>query len=229
MTELYAIKVPEKLDTLLFHRLLEHVAPEKRSRIKRFVREQDRIRGLFGDLLIRTVLMQKTGMLNNEISFVTNEYGKPFLKGRDDIHFNISHSGQWVVAAIDSRPIGVDVEEVAPVDLSISEHYFSPDEHEDLMNQNDKLGYFFTLWTSKESYIKVLGKGLSHPLNAFSIKMLTKDQIIIKADGKVLDDVRIAKYDLHKDYKMAVCATHDNLPRDVKMRSAHGIIKKFVH
>lgn len=229
MTEVYAIKIPERMDSVLFSKLLSHISVDKRERIRRFVKEEDRLRGLFGELLLRSILMQKTGMRNEDIVFFTNEYGKPFLKGRDDIYFNISHSGDWVVAAVDALPVGIDVEEVSPVDLSISEYYFSADEHEDLMSQSDKLDYFFTLWTSKESYIKTLGKGLSQPLNAFSIKFLTKDTIIIKADGKVLEDIRLARYDLDKDHKMALCATHDNLPKDVKMKSTHGIIKNFVY
>lgn len=172
--------------------------------------------------------MNKTGLKNREIKFRQNEYGKPMLGVRDDVHFNLSHSGIWVVAAVDDQPIGVDVEQVAPIDLSISRNFFSDDEHHDLMGQFDRLSYFFTLWTLKESYIKNLGKGLSHPLNAFSIKFLTQDKIALMVEGQTLDDVSFAQYNLHSDYKMALCASHGNLPEQVTMHSVERLIGNFL-
>jgi 4'-phosphopantetheinyl transferase len=228
MTEVIALKIPDTIDSILFESLIKHVDPEKANRIRRFVREEDRLRGLFGDLLIRSILMNKTGLKNKEISFRHNEYGKPILGVRDDVHFNLSHSGIWVVAALDSRPVGVDVEQIAPIDLSISRNFFSEDEHHDLMSRYDRLSYFFTLWTLKESYIKNLGKGLSHPLNAFSIKFITQDKIALMVEGQSLEDVSFAQYNLHSDYKMALCAAHDNLPKKVTMHSAEQLVRNFL-
>ena len=37
-------------------------------------------------------------------------YGKPYLTGYPEIHFNISHSGGWAVCALASMPCGVDGE-----------------------------------------------------------------------------------------------------------------------
>ncbi len=132
-----------------------------------------------------------------------------------------------MVAAVDATPVGVDVEEINPVDLSISEHYFTKDEHTDLMSHPDKTNYFYTLWTLKESYIKILGKGLSHPLDAFSVKFENKDQIVIKEAGRKLDNVCFAEYDIHKDYKTVLCASHKNLPKDIRMESTESIIRQF--
>ncbi|MCL0028295.1 hypothetical protein M1M88_01070 [Peptococcaceae bacterium] len=46
------------------------------------------------------------------MSFVENDYGKPFLKNTNDLYFNVSHSGEWVVCAIHHHPIGIDIEQV---------------------------------------------------------------------------------------------------------------------
>jgi 4'-phosphopantetheinyl transferase len=230
MMDVYAIgfNFQEEIDPVVLERLLNCVAPDKKERLKRFYHIEDTLRGLFADLLIRDVIIQKTGLKNEDISFTTNEYGKPFLKDRDDIQFNLSHSGIWVVGVIDHQVVGIDVERVQEIDLDISKNYFSPDEHEDLMSKADKYDYFFTLWALKESYIKILGKGLSHPLNAFSIKFINPGEIIIKVEGKRIEDIFFRQYEIDKAYKMAVCAVHDRIPGHVNMVATEQLTKKFL-
>ena len=46
------------------------------------------------------------------LKFEKNQYGKPYLSEHPDFYFNISHSGEYVLCAIDNNPIGVDIEEV---------------------------------------------------------------------------------------------------------------------
>ncbi len=229
MVEVFAIKVPDYIDDDIFDELMNRVEGSKRERIQRFVRREDQLRGLFADLLIRDIIIQKTGMSNETIRFGTNEFGKPYLIGRDDFHFNLSHSGIWVVAAIDRRPVGIDVEQVADVDLTISRNYFSEDEHNDLMSREDKISYFFTLWTLKESYIKTLGKGLSKPLNSFSMTIGDDQRVVLKSDkGKTIEGINFAQYNIHKDYKMVLCATHDRLPTQVNMQNVDLIMRRFI-
>ena len=230
MIEVYAVKLnfSTRLSPGIVDELMNQVDPSKESRLRRFVREEDRLRGLFADLLIRDLIMKKLMMNNEDIEFTTNEYGKPFLKTDSDFYFNISHSGNWVVCAIDCQHVGIDIEEIQPIDLDISKHYFSEDEHRDLMAKEDRLSYFFTLWSLKESYIKILGKGLSHPLNAFSIKFVDEKEIIIKENGFVQDQYRFAQYDIDKSYKMGLCAMHKSLPNHVDIRSMEDLIRVFI-
>jgi 4'-phosphopantetheinyl transferase len=226
--EVYAVDVTGTLDKGIYERLLACVSPEKSARIQRFYREEDRVRGLIADILVRRCIIRETGLENQQIEFYTNDYGKPFLKGRDDFQFNLSHSGIWVVGVVDNQPIGIDVETVQPIDLDISANYFSPDEHQDLMAQGDKFAYFFTLWSLKESYIKIVGKGLSLPLNSFSIKFFRPDDIRIKAEGQLLEDIFFQQYDIHKDYKMAVCANHRGFPGSVQMMTMQQLAGEFL-
>ncbi len=229
--EIYAVPLDfrETIDPAVLERLLNCVAPEKKERLKRFYRREDTLRGLFADLLSRDMIRQKTGLKNEDIRFTTNEYGKPFLKERDDVQFNLSHSGVWVVGVIDQPPVGIDVEQVQDIDLDISKNYFSPDEHEDLMSKPDKFDYFFTLWSLKESYIKILGKGLSHPLNAFSIKFLNPEEIFIKVGGRRIEDKFFRQYDIDKSYKLGVCAARERFPDQVKKLTPSQLIEKFIN
>ena len=231
MLETYAVKLnfDMKLDRSVKEDLMQSVDPSKEIRLRRFVREEDRLRGLFGDLLIRDLIIQKTSLSNDEIEFGSNEFGKPYLKGVEDFHFNLSHSGEWVVAAVDKQPVGIDIEQIQHIDLDISKNYFSDAEHQDLMNQADRIAYFFTLWSLKESYIKILGKGLSHPLNAFSIQFGNQDEILIKVAGEPLENIFFTQYELDENYKMGLCASHDDLPKHVNIQSMEQLVRRFTH
>ncbi|MCP5045765.1 MAG: 4'-phosphopantetheinyl transferase superfamily protein [bacterium] len=227
--EVHAVKLnfDKKMNSFSLSKLMNRVDPMKASKLRRFVREEDLIRGLFGDLMIRDLIRQKTGLANHQIEFDSNEYGKPALRNRQDFHFNISHSGDWVVAAIDENPVGIDIEEIQHIDLSISRDYFSPDEHKDLMTSHDRQAYFFTLWSLKESYIKILGKGLSHPLNAFSIRFTGEEKIAINVNEKTLEDVFFTQYNVDKNYKMGLCATHNHLPLNVNILTMEQLSERF--
>jgi 4'-phosphopantetheinyl transferase len=229
MIEVYAVDLSKPIKKENFDQLLACVSQEKRMRIRRFFKEEDRIRGLMADILIRYIIIRKLGLKNEDIEFYTNDYGKPFLKEREDFQFNLSHSGIWVVGAVDNRPIGIDVERIQPIDLDISKNYFSPDEHQDLMSQADRFSYFFTLWSLKESYIKIKGKGLSMPLNSFSIKFFRPGEIRIKAKDRLLENIFFVQYDIHREYKMAVCAHHRNFPRDITIKSMRQLTDEFLN
>ncbi len=228
MIEVYAIKVPSTLDKGTYEQLLGCATPAKRTKIRRFICEEDRLSSLFADLLIRSIIMKKTGLKNEEIDFGKNAFGKPFLMGRDDFHFNLSHSGVWVVAAVDSQPVGVDVEKISDIDLGIADSFFSEDEHKDLMGQNNKQDYFFKLWSLKESYIKIIGKGLSQPLDSFTIRYVTEDHIKVTSEGEDLDHISFTEYHIHNEYKMFVCANHARFPSDVNMQPVDQLKAVFV-
>ncbi|MCK4764361.1 MAG: 4'-phosphopantetheinyl transferase superfamily protein [Candidatus Aminicenantes bacterium] len=226
MTEVYALKLSE-IEEETYEKLLLLVDRQKQDKVKKFYRREDSLRTLLADLLVRNLVIEKTNLRNEEISFSYNEYGKPTLNDVENFHFNVSHSGEWIVCAVDSEPVGVDVEEIAPVDLDISRNYFSPDEHSDLLSQEDRIAYFFTLWTLKESYIKIVGKGLSLPLNSFSIRF-SDEEIGIAASGRKLDDTFFTQYDIDDKYKMAVCAQDKEFPSYVTHKSVDELVHTFV-
>ncbi len=231
MLEIYALNIRDlekKINPTIFNGLLEHATPWKRPELLGLKREELKSRGLFSDLVARYVLMKRTEMANKEIDFVKNRFGKPFLEGRPDVQFNVSHSGIWIVFAVDDLQVGVDVEQVQPIDFSICEHYFSKDEYADLIAKSDREGYFFALWTLKESFLKILGEGLWRPLNTFSIKYFTPTQIAIWAGGRPVPGIYFRPYDIHKEYKVALCAAHQQFPPYVKTITIEDIISHFL-
>lgn len=228
MIELYTVKLSEKMESSLFNRLLSEVSEEKQARIQRFINWEDAQRTLMGDILARTVICDWLKIKNHEISFVLNEYGKPFLKNSERLHFNISHSGKWVICAADSSVIGTDVEFIKPIDLSIAERFFSQEEYKDLLDKNgaERLQYFYDLWTLKESYIKADGKGLSVPLDSFTIKA-NNGTIKMKTENR-FRDCHFKQYDIDRNYKLSVCSTSKTGFGCIKSREVEETAREFL-
>lgn len=216
MLQVYAIKLDKPLDKSRFERLLSYVSTEKREKISRFHKFDDAQTTLIADILIRYLLCKELKIRNNLLKFGTNEYGKPFLINYKDIHFNISHSYKWVVCCISTNWVGIDIEKISPIDISIAEQFFSKIEFEELNSKNtfEKEVYFYDLWTLKESYIKAIGKGLSIPLDSFTLRIDKEDQITVSAINNS-EHYYFRQYNIDEDYKMAVCSSKNEFPHYV--------------
>lgn len=185
---------------------------------------------LIGDLLVRSLICEKYKINNDEIKSVYNKYGKPFVKNFSDFHFNISHSGKWVVCITVSLNVEIDIEKISEIDaLNLAQEFFSEEEFCDLSNINsdEQISYFFDLWTLKESYIKTIGKGLYIPLNSFSIKKEVQTSISYK---NIPGNFYFRQYNIEPNYKMSACATLDELPKEIRIKDIYTIgqnINKF--
>ncbi|WP_159067849.1 4'-phosphopantetheinyl transferase family protein [Paenibacillus ihuae] len=190
----------------IYSLFLSNVEERKKERISRFYRMEDSYRTLLGDALIRYKFKQLTGFHNNQMKIELSSYGKPYTDPSFGVHFNIAHSGDWVVSVFGETNVGIDIEEIKPINFEIAKKYFSSREITDLTNLIDidkKLFYFYDLWTLKESYIKAIGRGLFIPLNSFSIFMNSSKEIFI--DGAE-NTVFFKQYNLDCSYKLSVCS-----------------------
>ena len=87
------------------------------------------------------------------------EGGKPFFLHAPDLQFSISHSGGIWVCAFSSSPVGIDLQQIKPIRQDgIARRFFHPDEIAYLDVHPDA---FFALWTAKESYVKLTGRGVA--------------------------------------------------------------------
>lgn len=67
-------------------------------------------------------------------------------------------------AVSDEGIIGVDIEEIHPIEIAGLYNQFRPEEWAIIMSSNDKYSQFYTYWTQKEAAIKADGRGLNIPL-----------------------------------------------------------------
>ncbi len=186
--------------------LLSYLPEAGRLRIKDHTNPTSRLQTVAGELLARHSVGEFTGNASQEIKLVYGEKGKPHIQNLSDVHFNISHSGHYVVCAVADKEIGVDVERIRKVNLRIAERFFSAPELFDLMQLDEEARklYFITLWTIKESYLKAIGRGLTQHLNSFTI-LQSADSYMLTGN-KEAEGYGIVTQLLDKEYMMAVCA-----------------------
>ncbi|PEX36843.1 4'-phosphopantetheinyl transferase [Bacillus cereus] len=159
--------------------------------------------------------------------FKYNEYGKPFVENFSDFHFNLSHSGEWVVCTTANFNVGIDIEKVSEIEaLKLAKEFFSADEFYDIsnMNSDEQINYFYDLWTLKESYIKTIGKGLYTQLNSFSIKKESRALILYKNIPK---NFYFKQYNIDPNYKLSACATRDEFPQEIIIKDIYAIFQKI--
>ena len=165
------------------------LSPAEIQKADRYMKQSDRQLSLVSRALLRYLIAGATRQDPKSLRFSANEHGKPFLKQRPDIQFNLSHShGAAVCALCRDDAVGVDVEDVGrQTDLSIANRFFSSAEAELVSKapEIEKRALFFDIWTLKEAYIKAVGKGLSIPLNSFSFNADQADiQITFSDTGR---------------------------------------------
>jgi len=227
MILLQATYIPTALPEVVFSQYLQKLPEANQKRIKAFLRQEDKTRALVGQIMIRNAILDKLNIPNSTIRFEYNAYGKPALPGYPEFHFNLSHAGDWIALAVDSQPIGVDVERIKDMDMDIAKRFFSKREYTDLMAKQpaQRISYFFDLWTLKESYIKAVGMGLSLPLDSFSMVFAEDEIRIIKEDARVWF---FRQYPVASAYRFSVCAATDAFPADIVRKSADTLYSDFM-
>lgn len=155
------------------------LSADERSRAGRFAFERDRRRYVAARGRLRQLLGERLGVAPESLQFVYNPHGKPALArrpGQRDLRFNVAHCGEVAAYAFaGGREVGVDVEAVRelPDADDIAMRFFSRRERAAYMRlpAQERPQGFFNCWTRKEAFIKALGEGLSHPLEAFDVSL----------------------------------------------------------
>ena len=149
------------------------VGEERRRRADAMRHDADRLRTLSGETLAREMLSAHLGCAPAEAPLQWDENGKPVAPGTG-LYVSISHSGAYAVCALDSRPVGVDLETVRAFDPRFMRRV-STEEELRYMDTGDPLHRFWELWTAKEALFKFTGQG---PLIHLSKLTLPQDTAI---------------------------------------------------
>ncbi len=150
------------------------MSEHEQKRAEAYAAETDRQRYIAANTFLRDVLSRYLHKEPAEIVFGYSDfYNKPLLAG-DDLHFNLSYRGEWALLGVSDKVIGVDIEKHIVINdmEGFAKNFFSDDEIAEWLNGSNpdsNIKNFFRLWTLKEAYIKAMGKGLSYPLQEFSV------------------------------------------------------------
>ncbi len=149
------------------------VSDERLVRSMKYRFEADRKRSMLAYALLSHAISCDYPGISLPVIPETDEFGKPHLyfntntaSDKDaEIHFSISHSGDYAVCVLNEVPVGIDIEAIGKPAGNIAEHFFARDEL-GFIHDNES---FYRIWTLKESFLKVVGLGMHLPLDAFCI------------------------------------------------------------
>ncbi len=161
-------KQENRLAKASFDQLLQSIPIHLQDKILKFRNWQDAERSLAGKIMLMRGLRHigRNEYSLNDLKY--SEFQKPFFD--ESIHFNISHSGNYIICAISEiNQIGVDVEELNEIPMDDFTNLFDNREWEEVISAENKFRAFYTLWTKKEAFLKLIGCGLNQPLNEVAI------------------------------------------------------------
>lgn len=134
--------------------------------------KMDQILMIVSEYMLHQYVERECCMASERIEYCYNKHGKPQFLSVKNVKFNVSHAGDWVAIGLSDHDIGVDIENVAPLNYDFIDRYFTNEEQQYIRSAPTKqaqLIRFYEIWTCKESYVKMLGTGLSESLNSFTI------------------------------------------------------------
>lgn len=140
------------------------MSSDKKARIEKYKSNVDKKRSIAGEMLARKMLAEMCSINPEDIVFKRHENGKPYADNAK-AEFNISHSGNYVICAVNDSPVGADIEQIR--DLSVYPDKVFTDKERDYIfytndDKNETNKRFFKIWTFKEAIIKLHGDALSN-------------------------------------------------------------------
>ena len=152
---------------------------DEHARAARFYFARDRQRFIIARGCLRIILSRYLADEAAQIQFDYNAFGKPHLAApyaASGLTFNLAHSGEFALYALAyQRQVGVDIEQIRPAVAyeQLARQVFSQAEQQSLRRvpAAQRREAFFNGWTRKEAYIKAQGRGLSLPLDQFTVTL----------------------------------------------------------
>ena len=158
-----------------------NLSPSRKEYIHRLHREQDRIRSLAAELLVYKILKDSYGVEHAVLHRAEN--GRPYLTGCD-LYVSIAHCGTKLACAVRPEPVGIDIEQIRPVNQNLLRHVCVEAEKAYVTEQDGAQDLrFFEVWTAKEAWFKKCGTGIT---DLKSVNILPLKREIHLLDGYVI-------------------------------------------
>lgn len=184
--------------------LARTMPPERANALRAYHRKDDKLRCLAGLLLMEHALGTPAVQ---RIAY--GPQGKPYLPGGP--FFNLSHAGRYAVLAVGDAPVGIDVEQQRKDEhcAALAAVAFHPAEQA-YYARHASVQTFFDIWTLKESYLKLLGTGLSLEPSSFA---LTFESGAARLETR--PDLSFHLYNDLPGYSLALCLAGDDAPKTI--------------
>ncbi|MCR5583854.1 MAG: 4'-phosphopantetheinyl transferase superfamily protein [Lachnospiraceae bacterium] len=162
MNKIYVLNIKKFNDPDIYMEARRHISEERIKKADSMARMQGKFRSVGAGYLI-SIGLEDAGLSPFDERIAYSTYGKPYLPDHPDVHFNVSHSGNYVVCAFADKTVGIDIEEIHDIKPSLVKYALNKQEFTmyDNLPESERLNFFFENWTGKEAFLKHIAKGLS--------------------------------------------------------------------
>lgn len=217
--KIYAVKMENsELDESV---ILELLDKQRREKINKIRPNQDRLRSIYAGLLLRYAFL-KNGYNQKDwdnVDIIKGEFGKPYINNYKSFNYSLSHSGKYIVCAVANTEVGVDIQEIKDCKIQVAKRFFAHEEYERLLKEADiekQRLMFYKLWTCKESYAKLTGRGIGGGISEYIVdenfQSIGEEHALIQI------------YENIDDYIVCGCAWNEQFPGQLKFVSGDKLI-----
>lgn len=209
----YIINTRQYEDEAAFITAVESVSPYRRQKIALLKNMKDKMRSLAAAIALDAAL-KEYGLEERTMEYDVGEQGKPYFRYNPEIHFSLSHSGDYAICSIGAHETGNDIEHIKSGRERVAKRFFATEELDwiyETQDPRERDNRIFRIWTMKESFLKVTGRGMSLSLKDFTIMISDNESTNIRQN---LNDITygIKEYTIPEtlpesdEYKIAVCS-----------------------
>lgn len=186
---IYLFDKMSEIDESKIYEYLDFLTMDRRQKVIRYKNVNDQKLSIAAYLLLKYAMKSEFGIID-EFEFIYGDNRKPYLKDYPNIFFNFSHCKCGVTCVLEECEVGIDIQDITPFDLGIAKKVCCNEEIKELLLSKNKERDFCKIWTSKEAYLKMLGKGITMKLsdiNTLDIPKFTferKDYFITMVTSK---------------------------------------------
>lgn len=167
----YFIYNIENLTDAEYEKWFSLMTEEKQKKISNYKSFDRKKSSVAGEKLVKEYIGKTLNIAPQSLKILTNKNGKPYIENCP-IHFNISHCENTLVYAFSEEEIGIDIEKIRPISLSVAKRFFSLDEQKYVFGQAlneynsensitpEILERFYRIYTLKEAICKKSGIGI---------------------------------------------------------------------
>ena len=172
---------------------------DRRKGLDRFKVENPRLLSLAAGVLEHRMLAK----LPPGTKILREELKKPVLSC-EGYYYNLSHSGEFAVLALADAEVGIDIQEPGSLTDALQQRILS--EKEKASGLFRTASAWFLLWSTKEAYTKLTGKGLSLPFPRLETSLTpgTPEGVIRDLEGE-FSPAGFRAERFANGYSLAVC------------------------
>lgn len=125
-------------------------------------------------LLLGQALEEQSGYTFAQLDIRRGAKGKPYSAAHPEIQFNLSHCSTAYACIVGTKPVGIDVERKFHPKDGLIKKVCHPEEFALLEQMEDRLrvGQFRYLWSLKEAFVKLDGRGLGYGMDKVNFAAL---------------------------------------------------------